>query len=346
MEALQSTWFILLFVLLGGYAMLDGFDLGVGVLHLTGKTDDERRVGLNAIGPVWDGNEVWLVTAGGALFAAFPYVYATVFSAMYLALMLVLVALIMRAVSIEFRSKVESRRWRGFWDVCFFLGSLLPAILFGVAFGNILRGLPINEVNGQLRFVPGFFGGFFDLLNPYSVFIGILSLALFTMHGSIYLAGKTQGAQQERLRRQALPLWMAVLLLYVIATGWTLGIRSELFNGLDSRPVFWVMMAVLGAGLIVTPGAIYSRKWLLAFMGSSAMILGMMGLSAVSLYPNLVPSTMAPVYNLTIFNSSSTAYTLKTMLIIALIGMPLVIAYTIAIYVVFKGKVKIGHDSY
>lgn len=346
MEALQATWFILVFVLLGGYAMLDGFDLGVGVLHLTGKTDDERRVGLNAIGPVWDGNEVWLLTAAGALFAAFPYVYATVFSAMYLALMLVLVALIMRAVSIEFRSKVESPRWRGFWDVCFFVGSLLPAVLFGVAFGNILRGLPINMVDGQLRFVPGFFGGFFGLLNPYSVFIGILSLALFTMHGSIYLAGKSQGAQQERLRRQALPLWMAVLLLYVIATGWTLGIRSELFNGLDGRWVFWVMIAVLGAGLIVTPGAIYSRKWLLAFMGSSAMIVGMMGLSAVSLYPNLVPSTMAPVYNLTISNSSSTAYTLKTMLIIALIGMPLVIAYTIAIYLVFKGKVKIGHDSY
>lgn len=346
MEALQLTWFILVFLLLGGYAVLDGFDLGVGVLHLTGKTDEERRVGLNAIGPVWDGNEVWLLTAGGALFAAFPYVYATVFSAMYLALVLVLVALIMRAVSIEFRSKVESKRWRGFWDVCFFVGSLLPAILFGVAFGNILRGLPINEVNGQLRFVPGFFGGFFGLLNPYSVFIGILSLALFTMHGSIYLALKSQGVQQERLRRQALPLWMAVLVLYVIATGWTLGTRSELFNGLDTRPVFWVMIAVLGAGLIVTPGAIYSRKWLAAFLGSSAMILGMMGLSAISLYPNLVPSTMAPVHNLTVFNSSSTAYTLKTMLIIALVGMPLVIGYTTAIYIVFKGKVKIGHDSY
>ena len=346
METLQLTWFILVFVLLGGYAVLDGFDLGVGVLHLTGKTDEERRVGLNAIGPVWDGNEVWLLTAGGALFAAFPYVYATVFSAMYLALMLLLAALIMRAVSIEFRSKVESRRWRGFWDVCFFLGSLLPAILFGVAFGNILRGLPINQVNGQLRFVPGYFGGFFGLLNPYSIFIGILTLALFTMHGSIYLAAKSHGAQQDRLRRQALPLWLAVLALYVIATAWTLGIRPELFNGLDTLPLFWVMLAVLGAGLIVTPAAVYSRNWLAAFIGSSAMILGMFGLSAVSLYPNLVPSTLATSHNLTIFNSSSTAYTLKKMLIIALVGMPLVIAYTIAIYIVFKGKVKIEHDSY
>lgn len=341
-EVLQTTWFILVFVLLAGYAVLDGFDLGVGVLHLTAKTDQERRVGLNAIGPVWDGNEVWLLTAGGALFAAFPFVYATVFSAMYLALMLVLAALIFRAVSIEFRSKVESPRWRGFWDVCFFLGSLLPSILFGVAFGNILRGLPINDINGELTFT----GTFFGLLNPYSILIGLLSLALFTMHGAIYLAMKSEGAQQERLRRQALPAWLAVVVLYTIATIWTVVSRPELFESQTSRWPFWAMLVPLAAGLLITPGAIFGRKWITAFWASAALIIAMMGLAANSLYPNLTPSSIARIYSLTITNSSSTQYTLKTMLIIAGVGMPLVIAYTIAIYIIFKGKIKITHESY
>src|SRR5512147_1077494 len=172
---LNTVWFLLIGVLLTGYAILDGFDLGVGVLHLFARDEEERRLHINAIGPVWDGNEVWLLTGGGALFAAFPVVYATVFSGFYLALMLLLVALILRAVSMEFRSKVDSPGWKKVWDWAFGIGSLLPAILFGVAFGNVLRGIPINE--------QGLFtGSFLELLNPYAILIGLLSLALFTMH--------------------------------------------------------------------------------------------------------------------------------------------------------------------
>jgi cytochrome d ubiquinol oxidase subunit II len=339
---LQTTWFLLVFVLLIGYAILDGFDLGVGVLHLTGKGDTERRVGLNAIGPVWDGNEVWLITGGGALFAAFPYVYATVFSAMYLALMLVLAALIIRAVSIEFRSKVESPAWRSFWDGAFCVGSLLPAVLFGVAFGNILRGLPIAEVQGRLFFT----GGFLGLLNPYALFIGVLTLSLFTAHGAIYLAGKSEGSQQERCRRQAMSLWLLTLILYIVATAWTFAIRPGYLDAATGRPLFWILLLLLLAGLFATPAFIFTHRFFPAILASSAAILGMMGIAAVSIYPALVPSLNGRLYDLTIGNSSSTPRTLRTMLMIALAGMPLVLLYTVVIYRVFKGKVRVGHDSY
>ena len=190
---LNIIWFLLIAVLLIGYAILDGFDLGVGVLHLFTKDENERRININSIAPVWDGNEVWLLTAGGALFAAFPIVYATVFSGFYLAFMLLLFALIFRAVSMEFRGKVDSPKWRSVWDWAFGLGSLLPALLYGVAIGNILRGIPINS--------EGYFtGNFFSLLNPYSILVGLLSLVLFTMHGSIYLSMKSAGAHRERVK--------------------------------------------------------------------------------------------------------------------------------------------------
>jgi len=339
---LQATWFVLLFVLLIGYAILDGFDLGVGVLHLTGKSDHERRIGLNAIGPVWDGNEVWLITGGGAMFAAFPDVYATVFSAMYLALMLVLAALIMRAVSIEFRSKVDSTGWKSFWDVIFFLGSLLPSVLFGVAFGNVLRGLPIVEQAGKRVFV----GGFFGLLNPYSLLVGILTLSLFTMHGALWLAGKTEGTHQDRLRRIAMPLWILTLVLYIATTVWTLAMRPAYLEAASSRPLFWIAALLLVGALLLVPPMIYTRRFGIAFLGSSVTILAMMGIAAISLFPSLVPALETSHYDLTIRNSSSTPATLKTMFVIALAGMPIVLIYTAVIYRVFKGKVKIGHDSY
>ncbi len=336
---LNMIWFALVGVLIIGYAILDGFDLGVGVLHLFARTDNERRMHLNAIGPVWDGNEVWLLTGGGALFAAFPVVYATVFSGYYLALMLLLTALIFRAVSMEFRSKVESSRWREFWDWGFGLGSLLPAILFGVAFGNVLHGVPIDAHHMWT-------GSFLGLLNPYSVLIGVLSLALFTMHGAIYLAMKTEGALRDRVAAWIPKTWMATMGLYALATIGTIFIAPFLFAGVLKNPLFWVVFLLLLAAAMLIPVAAKAQKFGRAFIASSVLIACMIGLSALSLFPRLVPSSTDLSYSLTIYNASSSQTTLSTMLVIALIGVPLVLIYTILIYRVFKGKVVLTGDSY
>lgn len=336
---LNIIWFLLVAVLIIGYAVLDGFDLGVGVLHLFTKNEEEKRVNINAIGPVWDGNEVWLLTGGGALFAAFPVVYATIFSGFYIAFMLLLFALIFRAVSFEFRGKVDSAKWKGTWDIAFGLGSLLPAILFGVAVGNILRGISLDE-NRM------FTGNFFTLLNPYSVLVGILSLVLFTMHGSIYMTIKSSDRQLERMKNIAPRLWMAFVILYTIVTFYSIFEAGFLFTSILNNPFFWILFLVLLGAIIFIPIALKSEKFGRAFFASSLTIACMLGLMAVSLFPRLVPSLTNLNYSLTIYNASSTERTLFTMLIIALIGMPFVIGYTIFIYRTFKGKVQINEESY
>ena len=336
---LQTIWFALIGVLFIGYAILDGFDLGVGVLHLFARTDHERRVHLNAIGPVWDGNEVWLLTGGGALFAAFPVVYATVFSGFYIALMLLLAALIFRAVAIEFRSKMESPRWRGFWDRAFGIGSLLPAILLGVAFGNILRGVPID---GQQMWT----GSFAGLLNPYAILVGLLSLCLFTMHGALYLSLKTEGELRARVAAWIPASWMVTMGLYVVATIATMFVSPFLFEDILKNPYFWVLFLLLLAAALYIPVAAKSQRHGRALIASSVMIACMIGVSALSLFPRLVPSLTDLRYSLTVTNASSSQTTLSTMFVIALIGMPLVILYTVVIYRVFKGKVIITGESY
>lgn len=336
---LQAIWFLLVGVLIIGYAILDGFDLGVGILHLFLKTDQERRISLNAIGPVWDGNEVWLLTGGGALFAAFPIVYATVFSGFYLALMLLLVALIFRAVSMEFRSKVDSLQWKKVWDWGFGIGSLLPAVLLGVAFGNILRGIPINA-QGM------FTGSFFGLLNPYALLIGILSLSLFVMHGALYLTLKTEGELRERMAGVASISWVSTVALYTLATMTSLFVSPFLFEGMLGNPLFWALFLLLLVAMIALPVLLKAKRLFAAFLASSAVIATMIGLSAVSLFPRLVPSLTDLAYSLTIRNASSTPATLTVMLVIALIGMPIVIGYTIFIYRVFKGRVELNEASY
>lgn len=336
---LNTIWFILVGVLIMGYAILDGFDLGVGILHLFTKDETEKRSSLNAIGPVWDGNEVWLLTGGGALFAAFPAVYATVFSGYYIALMLLLLALILRAISMEFRSKVEDLGWRRFWDYAFGIGSLLPSILFGVAIGNILRGLPINE--------KGLFTGTFPgLLNPYSILIGLLSMAMFIMQGSVYLAMKSVGSQKKRAEAAASASWIALISLYVVATLSSIIISPFLFEGLLRNPLFYIVFVLLLSAFIYFPVALKAGKLKIAIISSSVIIASMIGLMAISLFPRLVPSGTNLAYSLTIYNSSSTPATLTAMLIIALIGMPAVIAYTAFIYKVFKGKVLLSEESY
>jgi cytochrome d ubiquinol oxidase subunit II len=336
---LNAIWFWLVGVLIIGYAILDGFDLGVGVLHLFTRSNDERRVFLNAIGPVWDGNEVWLLTGGGALFAAFPIVYATVFSGFYTALMLLLAALIFRAVSMEFRGKVDGPGWRTFWDWSFGLGSLLPALLFGVAYGNILRGVPIDRAQ-----VYG--GSFTGLLNPYSLLVGLLSLVLFTMHGAIYLTLKTDGDLLLRLKRWITISWLLFIALYAAATIASVAVSPWLFDGMTRNPLCWVLCLLFVASLLGIRLFVRTGRYFPAFLSSSLVVACAIGLSALSLFPRLVPSTTDLSFSLTIYNASSSETTLSTMLIMALIGLPLVIVYTVFIYRQFKGKVVIGHDSY
>ena len=337
---LNIIWFLLIGVLLGGYAVLDGFDLGVGVLHLLSKGDKERRIGLNAIGPVWDGNEVWLLTGGGAMFAAFPVLYATVFSGFYTAFMLLLVFLIFRAVSMEFRSKVESPAWRTFWDWAFSIGSFGPALLYGVAVGNVIRGLPI-EADGSLNI------GLFDLLNPFSLLCGVLGLMFFTMHGNAYLILKSDGDFRERIIKRQTPLWITFVVLYFVTSGYAIIEAPHLFEGVMGNPLFWVFSLLLLASIAYQPVATKAKKHFLAFLSSSLTILSMVALTGISLFPRWVPSSIDMANNsITIYNSSSTEGTLMVMLIIALAGVPIMLGYTFWIYRVFKGKTEITEASY
>jgi cytochrome bd ubiquinol oxidase subunit II len=318
---------------------LDGFDFGIGILSLFGRNEKERRIHFNAIGPVWDGNEVWLITGGGALFAAFPIVYATVFSGFYIALMLLLAALIFRAVSFEFRNKVDSPTWRRAWDWAFGLGSLLPALLFGIAIGNILHGVPI-DANGS------YMGTFFGLLNPYSIGVGILSIVLFTMHGAIYLATKSDGELRDRCQKWASYLWMVYVMLYVIVTVWTWLASPFLFKDSPGNSMFYAFIIVLIASIVYLPILLKAKKSHRAFFVSSLIIAAMLSQMALSLYPRLVPSSLDLHYSLTIYNSSSSPLTLQTMLVIAILGIPIVIGYSIFIHFVFRGKVEITEESY
>jgi cytochrome bd ubiquinol oxidase subunit II len=326
---LNFIWFILVGVLIIGYAVLDGFDLGVGIIHLFTKKEEEKRINFNAIGPVWDGNEVWLLTGGGALFAAFPIVYASVFSGFYIAFMLLLLALILRAVSFEFRKYVVTPKSKNIWDIAFGIGSLIPAILYGVAIGNIMKGLPIQLIDGKVESSISFLG----LLNPYSLLIGVLSLILFIMHGSIYMTLKSSGDQQENMVKWVNRTWIIFVILYV-------------FNGIMKNILFWILFILMFGALIYIPISIRAKKFGMAFLSSSVLIAMMILLFALSLFPLLVPSSIDLTNSLNIYNASSTQRTLQAMLIIALIGMPLVIIYTVFIYRIFKGKVIINQDSY
>ncbi len=337
---LNTVWFALFTVLIAGYAVLDGYDLGVGVLHLFTCDEKQKRVNLNAIGPVWDGNEVWLLAGGGALFAAFPPVYATVFSGFYLALVLLLAALITRAVSLEFRGKVESPAWKRAWDLAFGLSSLLPALLFGVAVGNVLRGLPLGP-DGE------YLGGFLDLLNPFALLIGLLSLAMCLLQGTAYLALKTEGERKAALVRLLRHVWLAFAVLYIVATFATGAISPHLLRRLESAPLVWIFTALQVAVLLAVPLLSALGRHGLAFVASSASVALMVGLAAAGLYPFLVPARpFSDSAGLTAYNASSSPYTLGAMLVVALLGMPLVIAYTIFIHRVFRGKVVLSRDSY
>lgn len=341
---LNTLWFVLLGVLLAGYAVLDGFDFGVGILMPLAKTDLERRIFLNSIGPIWDGNEVWLVTFGGAMFAAYPELYATVFSGFYIAFMLVLFALIMRAISIEFRSKMESSAWRRVWDYGFSGSSLLAALLFGVAVGSVMVGVPVDS---QGIYV----GSFFDIVMPkaqplFPLLVGLLTAALFTMHGAIYLYLKTEEELQSRVRSWMLHGFGAFLVLYIIATIVALTTIPHAAANFGQFPWAWglVVISVLAIGNI--PRSIFYNKPAQTFVSSTIVIVALVGLVGVALFPNLLVSSLSESWNLTIYNAASSPKTLGIMAVIAAMGMPFVLAYTAVIYWTYRGKVRIGAHSY
>ncbi|MHB9024656.1 MAG: cytochrome d ubiquinol oxidase subunit II [Armatimonadota bacterium] len=333
MSALQMIWFGLIAVLLVGYAVLDGFDLGVGFWHLRAREESTRRTFLNAIGPFWDGNEVWLLTAGGALFAAFPPVYASVFSGFYLALVLVLAALILRAVSLEWRAREVAPAARGRWDLVFALSSMIATLLFGVAFGNIMRGLPLNALGNST-------GSFFGLLNPFAILIGLLNCAMLATHGALYLSMRTRDDLAAQTRAWARGAWLAYLPLTLIAVIAAAATQPHLLKNYLAVPVLW-LLPVLALASVVLIGYFNARALPgRAFAASVAGIALLLISAAAALFPTMVPALGNPVWSLTAANSSSSPLTLTVMLIIALVGMTLVAIYTTWVYRTFSGPVQ------
>lgn len=338
-DTLALIWFGLLGLLLIGYAILDGFDLGVGILHPIAKTDEHRRIMMNSIGPLWDGNEVWLVTFGGALFAAFPNAYATVFSAFYVAFMLLLFALIFRAVSLEFRSKTERRAWRRLWDFGFFGSSLLAAFLFGVAGGNLMLGLPMDQRLVVRQPV-------LDQLSPYPVVVGLLTVLLFTMHGAIFLYLKTEDGLQRQAERWIWRAFGLFLIVYMLTTMYTLVEVPRAIENFRHHPWLWIVPMLNVLAIANIPRAMFKKQPAYAFASSCATIAALAALFAAAIFPNLVPSSTNADWSLTVYTARSSQKTLGIMLLIALIGMPCVLSYTAVVYWVFRGKVKLDHSSY
>jgi cytochrome d ubiquinol oxidase subunit II len=333
---LNLIWFLLLGALLAGYAVLDGFDLGVGILHPLARNDEERRIAISSIGPIWDGNEVWLVTFGGALFAAFPEAYATIFEAFYTAFMLLLFCLIFRAVSLEFRGKVHSAAWRRMWDLAFSASSIIASLLFGVAVGNGLQGIPLND-RGE------FTGTFFDLLKPYPLLVGAMTVAMFAVHGALYLHLKTEGRLQSLFDRWIWHTWGLYLVLWIFTTMATLMFIPGAKPNFEHAPWAAAVVVVNVLAIANIPRAAFNKRMGRAFISSCVMIACQVVLVGVALFPNLVAASNAGrdnVESLTIYNAASSPATLRIMLVIALIGMPLVITYTAIVYWTFRGKAQ------
>lgn len=326
---LQIIWFILIGVLLAGYAVLDGFDLGIGSLFpfLTGS--DEKKAGIifKSIGPVWDGNEVWLITGGGALFAAFPHAYATVFSGFYLALMIVLLGLILRAVSNEF-FMLESGN-RSIWMKTFFIGSLIPSLLFGVALGNVILGIPLD---GKMEFT----GTFFTLLRPYPLIIGLLGLTAIMMQGLTYTMLKTDGEINRKASELSGKIYNAYAAMFILALIFSFAFMPERMGNVTA----WIMTAVYIASMIMLKVYLDSGNEIRAFISSSVSFIALWGITGAVQFPVLVRSIPGCGPDITIYNASSGKLTLSVMLGISLVGMPLVVAYTVYVYRIFKGKIK------
>lgn len=352
-------WYLLVLILLIGYAILDGFDLGVGVFHLFAKGDTNRRIVMNSIGPVWDGNEVWLITAGGALFAAFPDVYATAFSGFYLPFMVLLIALIFRAVSLEFRSKEKSLRWRRNWDRSFSYSSMLIAILFGVAIGNVVMGFKIGadkEYQGTLL----------DLITPYTLTTGLFNLSMFAMHGALYLVIKTEGELQAQVQNWAKKTYFIFITMFLITTSYTLFLKPEMmanfsFGLIEAKGkahplivhnqtlisvIAWIVVGLNLLSVANISRALYKGKTMQAFISSALTIFAIVLLFGLGVFPNMMVSNILPDYSLNIYNASSSQYTLRTMFNLSIWGLPFVVGYTTLIYWTYRGKTKLNDMSY
>ncbi|MEN6475531.1 MAG: cytochrome d ubiquinol oxidase subunit II [Syntrophaceae bacterium] len=332
LQALQITWFALWAVLWAVYFMLDGFVLGTAMLQpFLAKNENERLATVEIVGPVWNGNEVWLITAGGATFAAFATTYALMFSYLYTALLLLLFSLIIRGVSLEFRGKVAVPGWKKIWDLGFQVSSLLIALLLGVAFGNIFEGLPMDAA--------GYHGNLLTLLNPYGLVTGVLFVALFVVHGAIYTGIKTSGAISERALALAGKAWLVLLAVAVIFLAHT-ALVTRLYENYISAPVFLVVPLAAVAALVLIKLFLVRSQALKAFAASCVTIVMVAFTGIVGLFPNLIPSSIDTTYSLTIYNSSSSRLTLTIMTVVALIFVPIVIVYKIWVYRLFRDKIS------
>lgn len=330
---LESIWFFLWGLLWAIYFMTDGFALGIGsLLPFLGKSEADRKVMINSNGPLWDGNQVWLLTAGGVTFAAFPKVYAVMFSALYSALMLILFTLIMRGVSFEFRNKVENPQWRKVWDSCVFIGSVAPAVLFGVAFANIFRGIPFDG-DGVYQ------GTLLTLLNPYGLLGGILFLVLFLVHGALWLAIRSEGDLQQRAMATAAKLWpveLGVAVIFLIASFFA----TRLYDNYLANPILFIIILLAVAGLLGIKVFLTQKALFKAWFASALTIAAATFYGVIGLFPTMFPSNIDPSFSLTAHNAASSDLTLTIMLVVVIMFIPLVLFYQAWAHNLFKEKVK------
>jgi len=336
---LPTWWFAVIGAVFTGYAILDGFDLGAGAIHLLFKKEESRRIALNAIGPVWDGNEVWLVIGGGALFAGFPEVYATLLSAFYIPFMLFLMVLILRAIAIEFRSKETMLWWRQLWDIVYSISSMMIAFLLGVVLGNLIQGIPIDE-NFEYQ------GDFVQLLNPYALLTGLTTLASCTMHGSIYLVMKTEKRLYTKLSIMVSDTSRFFVVCYILQTMVTLVYFPSMSATFKAHPTLFAVPLITVLIIINTRILLEKGKYMLAFMSSAFTMASLLVTVAMNLFPKIIHSTINPAYSITIYNGASSEKSLSIILLFAAIGVPIVATYTFFVFWTFKGKVKLDESSY
>ncbi len=336
---LEIAWFLIIGFIFVVFAILDGFDLGIGFWHLFTKGEEERNLMFKAIGPLWDGNEVWLIAGGAGLFAAFPLVYATFFSGLYLAVMVLIWALIFRAISFEFRNELTSHKWRRFWDFAFAFGSVLTAFLLSVALGNVLHGFPMDEEQN-------FNGAFLDLLNPYALIIGVLGVAMFCTHGAAYLSLRTEKEIQIRTKNWLFYGWIVYIILFIIVSGYTIVGQEHLMDNYEDKPYLWVVPILTLTSIFLIREFSSRDLNLLAFIASALSITMIMVLVGIALYPNMIPAT-DPNLTISIADAAASSKTLEIMLIIGLVGFPIIILYTAWVYktLVFE-KVQANSTSY
>lgn len=335
----STWWFLVLGAVFTGYAILDGFDLGAGALHLFFRKEQSRRIALNAIGPVWDGNEVWLVIGGGALFAGFPKVYASLLSAFYIPIMLFLVMLIFRAVSIEFRSKEDMKWWRATWDISYSVSSIMLAFLLGIVLGNVLLGIPL-DIDGNYT------GNWLHFINPYAVMVGVTTLALFMMHGAIYLVMKTEDKLYDKLTQLVQRTTIFFVISIIMVSFYTLLYIPHLSESIKSNPWLFPIPILMILAIANITRQVAKKKYLWAFLSSAFTMSMLLTIVALELYPIMLLSSTDPAFSLTVYNASSSQKSLGIMLTVAAIGVPLVAVYTSFVFWTFKGKVKLDETSY